>query len=630
MLPTRSRVLGVAVAATLMLTLAGLAAPVVAADDPETVVNELFDAVEAGDFAAVESLVCETERAAVREMIDPGAQMGVDASSLAEALTFAVEDRGVTVLSNDGETAIVEVTGTMSMNVDEDDIGELARNLLIADMGEDISAEDLEMMMPFMEMAFSQSLPLDEELTLVVEDGQWLVCGGLGEAPEEPDYGFELQISSEGVCALASPDELSALGTLEYDSSIGFETFCTYSSSDWESYHSTSVSLELDRDAENVAAAYGADQRLEVGGAPAWAPGPEGFGTNLITQVGSDMLVVTVAPPETPPEGFDWLTQATLVTELVMPRIADARVELAGPTPGPTPVPTPEISLCEALTLEELNAATGLGFDEASGDSSYCGYSSFDGEPGFHNVSTSLLELSLEDYATWIPELEEATVADLRALVTANQLVVELPGAAYLLTVSGFVDNADESATLTTPEALRLVAEMALPGITAPTPTSTEDIDAEAPAESLEDPEPALLQDDYPALAGAMCDYLDLDAVNGLGLLAFDTENSFYDEHCWLSQQDLAGGYSELSAMLDIFGIAEMRDAAPGGTDLTVAGRPAYLSELGLQVETSAGPVAFSALLGNEVLDAGLTAADLMVPVAELVVTALEAEVGGE
>ena len=133
MLPTRSRVLGVAVAATLMLTLAGLAAPVAAADDPETVVNELFDAVEAGDFAAVESLVCEAERAAVREMIDPGAQLDVDASSLAEALTFAVEDRGVTVLSNDGETAIVEVTGTMSMNVDEDEIGELARSLLIAD-----------------------------------------------------------------------------------------------------------------------------------------------------------------------------------------------------------------------------------------------------------------------------------------------------------------------------------------------------------------------------------------------------------------------------------------------------------------------------------------------------------------
>ena len=121
------------------------------------------------------------------------------------------------------------------------------------------------------------------------------------------------------------------------------------------------------------------------------------------------MLVVTVAPPETPPEGFDWLAHATLVTELVMPRIADARVELAGPTPEPTPVPTPEISLCEALTLEELNAATGLGFDEASGDSSYCGYSSFDGEPGFHNVSTSLLEVSLEDYATWIPELSVST-----------------------------------------------------------------------------------------------------------------------------------------------------------------------------------------------------------------------------
>ena len=48
-----------------------------------------------------------------------------------------------------------------------------------------------------------------------------------------------------------------------------------------------------------------------MAGAPAWAPGPDGFGTVLVTQAGPDIIVVTVGVPEDPPAGFDWLTQAT-------------------------------------------------------------------------------------------------------------------------------------------------------------------------------------------------------------------------------------------------------------------------------------------------------------------------------
>ena len=79
--------------------------------------------------------------------------------------------------------------------------------------------------------------------------------------------------------------------------------------------------------------------------------------------------MVSVTLGEDPPEGLDWLTQATLVAELFMPRLADFRLELAGPAPEPTPEPMPEISLCESLTIEALNERTALGFDEASGDS---------------------------------------------------------------------------------------------------------------------------------------------------------------------------------------------------------------------------------------------------------------------
>ena len=75
MSPTHSRAGGLA--AALSLTLVGaLAVPAVAADSAEGAVNELIDAVEAGDFESIDALVCEAEREAVREQLDPGGSMG--------------------------------------------------------------------------------------------------------------------------------------------------------------------------------------------------------------------------------------------------------------------------------------------------------------------------------------------------------------------------------------------------------------------------------------------------------------------------------------------------------------------------------------------------------------------------
>ena len=77
--PTRSRATGLAVASSLLLTLGALAAPAAAADSPEAAVNGLLDAVEAGQYEAIESLVCEAEQASVRAMLDPSEAMGFGA-----------------------------------------------------------------------------------------------------------------------------------------------------------------------------------------------------------------------------------------------------------------------------------------------------------------------------------------------------------------------------------------------------------------------------------------------------------------------------------------------------------------------------------------------------------------------
>ncbi|MEX1295011.1 MAG: hypothetical protein AB1Z67_02455, partial [Candidatus Limnocylindrales bacterium] len=156
--PTRSRAAALTVATTLALVAGATAMPATAADSPEAAVNELLDAVEAADFGAVDTLVCEAERAAVRAQLDPAEAIGLDEAR--ELITFRIGERAVEVTAEDGDTATVMLTGTMSMDVGEAEVEAVAMTLLEAEMGE-LSDEDLESMLPLFEMALSQTVPID-------------------------------------------------------------------------------------------------------------------------------------------------------------------------------------------------------------------------------------------------------------------------------------------------------------------------------------------------------------------------------------------------------------------------------------------------------------------------------------
>ena len=210
MSPTRTRLLGLPLSAALALSTLGLAAPVVAADSPQAAVEDFFAAVTDRDSARIGELVCAEERDAAMAQFDIESQMGLDgAGDLADKIIFEVRDLSVDVTSNDGQTATGQVTANVSISTPEDAMEAIVRALMAADVGPDdppLSDDDLAFMMSFMSSALNSSQPFDQEVTFVVEDGEWLVCGGLVDAPQEPDDGFEPTVSSEGLCGLASPE----------------------------------------------------------------------------------------------------------------------------------------------------------------------------------------------------------------------------------------------------------------------------------------------------------------------------------------------------------------------------------------------------------------------------------------
>ena len=134
-------------AVLLALSAFALGAPVAAADSPAAAINDLFDIVESGDLSGLDALVCEAERANVRELFDVQGQLGVDeAASGLDALSIEVTDRSVDIISQDADTATARVTATLTLSIEDDELEGFVRAALEADLGPDdppVSDEDV-------------------------------------------------------------------------------------------------------------------------------------------------------------------------------------------------------------------------------------------------------------------------------------------------------------------------------------------------------------------------------------------------------------------------------------------------------------------------------------------------------
>ena len=88
----------------------------------------------------------------------------------------------MTVVSNDGTTAIVQTGGSLVIEVDETAAREFVRQLLQSE-GLEGTDEEVDQYLPLMMGSFEQPEDLTEEVTVVLEDGLWLVCDAFGPDP---------------------------------------------------------------------------------------------------------------------------------------------------------------------------------------------------------------------------------------------------------------------------------------------------------------------------------------------------------------------------------------------------------------------------------------------------------------
>ena len=148
--------------------------------DPAAVVRSALAAAQSKDFTALEGLACEAQKDEIRDQFDFSAGLGdlapgMDAEQVLDAITIDTSKVEVGSPAIDGDKATVEVSGSMSIDVDVDKLKPIIKAALEA---QGLPSDDatIDQAMGMFGAMSSQDIPMDETLGLVKEGGAWKIC----------------------------------------------------------------------------------------------------------------------------------------------------------------------------------------------------------------------------------------------------------------------------------------------------------------------------------------------------------------------------------------------------------------------------------------------------------------------
>jgi hypothetical protein len=105
---------------------------------PTEVMRSFFVAMEVRDLNSAEDLVCQRQQEEVRQILEPFGQV----TQLDEAFSLSFEDLVFEERNNDGQTAVIRVTGSVTLSF----------------LGQE------------------ETQPVNEEHILMNENGRWVIC----------------------------------------------------------------------------------------------------------------------------------------------------------------------------------------------------------------------------------------------------------------------------------------------------------------------------------------------------------------------------------------------------------------------------------------------------------------------
>lgn len=172
-------------ALTLVALLLSACGGVGGGSSPSDTVKEAMRLVDAGDLDGIVALTCDAQKDAMRGQFDLSSlgplAGGMDLGSLFEAVSLDTSEMTFTDANVAGDSAQVQVAGSMGFSFDGEQLRTLFRQLG-AQQGQVVDDATLDMIVGAMGDA-AQSTPVDQTVEMVREDGAWRICSDLTLLP---------------------------------------------------------------------------------------------------------------------------------------------------------------------------------------------------------------------------------------------------------------------------------------------------------------------------------------------------------------------------------------------------------------------------------------------------------------
>jgi hypothetical protein len=150
--------------------------------DPAEVTQMVVDAMQTLDIEAASEHFCEEQRSDLDSSLEEGfaelEAMGLDPDELLDAFQLNFDDVEYEERSQEGDEAVVHVSGSMSLEFDTDKLREFFRKASEAS-GQEVTDQELDFVVGIFESMSGQEAPLDADVKLIKEDGEWVVCDDL-------------------------------------------------------------------------------------------------------------------------------------------------------------------------------------------------------------------------------------------------------------------------------------------------------------------------------------------------------------------------------------------------------------------------------------------------------------------
>jgi uncharacterized lipoprotein YajG len=150
--------------------------------DPVDVAKSVLGAATQLDVTQVSGRVCSAMRSDIEQQINDGLSqleaLGLNREELQQVMTVNLDGLDFTEASREGDTAVVDVTGEISVSFNQDQLKQVLTAAAEAS-GQQVPESQIDSLVGMVVSQADQPVPVDTQIDMVMEEGQWRVCSNL-------------------------------------------------------------------------------------------------------------------------------------------------------------------------------------------------------------------------------------------------------------------------------------------------------------------------------------------------------------------------------------------------------------------------------------------------------------------